>query len=66
MTPGKTLTLVINIGRLVAILGVVMFLYLRFIENVSPPAEILLLMVTGVVISGIAGLVRWVKTGALK
>jgi hypothetical protein len=66
MTQEKSLALAISIGRLIAILGAVMFLYMRFIQNVSPPAEILLLMIAGALIVGIAGLVRWVKTGALK
>jgi hypothetical protein len=66
MAREKILKFWISMGRLFAIIGAVAFFYMSFIRNVSPPAAILLLMIAGVLILGIAGVVRWVKTGALK
>lgn len=66
MPQEKNLKLVIGIGRLITLMGAVMYFYLKFIQGVSPPAEIILLMIIGTLTIGIAGLVRWVKTGALK
>jgi hypothetical protein len=61
----KTVTLLINGGRLLLILGAVIAIYTTYIQQAKLPLIAVILIIVGFLAVSIGWRIKWVKTGTL-